>query len=89
MVSDDKNNIYKNIKVDPSTRKSESSKLTKPSSKFLKVPSSEKVNLYTAICTDCHHEVRVNFEPVKTEPFYCDYCFQNHKDDHLPIHKKN
>ena len=82
MVSDDKNKIYKNLKSSGSTKKDSMGSYSKPSSKFASVPSSEKINLYSAICSDCHSEVKINFEPVKTEPFYCDYCFSNHRIHH-------
>ena len=83
MVKDDKDQIYKNLKPKTSDANTGMQTNIKPSSKFLSVPSSEKVNLYSAICSDCHSEVRVNFEPIETEPFYCDFCFNNHKIHHF------
>ncbi len=86
MVSDDKKPIYKNLKISSNTKNSELKSHISTSSKFVSIPSGEKINLYSAICVDCHHEVKVNFEPVSTEPFYCDYCFNNHRIQHHKDH---
>ncbi len=82
MVSDDKEKIYKNLKEKEHKRRENITQYSKPSSKFASIPSSEKINLYSAICSECHSEVKVNFEPVSTEPFYCDFCFNNHRIHH-------
>lgn len=84
MVSDDKNTVYKNI--NKNKRLSSSNNYPKSSSKFVSVPSSERISLYDAICSDCHAEVKVNFQPVSDKPFYCDYCFNSHK---LHDHRNN
>ena len=83
MVKDDKHKAYRDINSITNNVNSGKQNFTKPSSKFVDVPSSEKVNLYSAICSDCHSEVRVNFQPVTTEPFYCDLCFSNHRIHHF------
>lgn len=82
MVSDDKDKIYKNLKARKAMTGENMGSYSKTSSKFASIPSSEKINLYSAICSDCHSEVKVNFEPVTTEPFYCDFCFNNHRIHH-------
>lgn len=79
MVSDDKHDVYKKLKNSTKHQNYPSINHTRPSSKFTSVPTGEKINLYSAICADCHHEVKVNFEPVPNEPFYCDYCLNNHR----------
>lgn len=80
MVSDDKKDIYEklNNKSKASSDQNNSS-YSKTSSKFMVVPSNDRVNLYSAICTECHAEVKVNFEPTPNEPFFCDYCINNHR----------
>ena len=76
MVSDDKKEVYKGL-VNSSEPKNPN--YSKTSSKFMSVPSTDRVNLYSAICSECHVEVKVNFEPVKNQPFLCDYCYKNHR----------
>ena len=83
MVSDDKDQIYKNLKSKSKQNNTNFTNISNPSSKFLTVHSSEKINLYSAMCTDCHHEIKLNFEPDSNEPFYCDYCANNHRIQHF------
>jgi CxxC-x17-CxxC domain-containing protein len=83
MGSDDKEIIYKNFnKIIKNT-----SNYVKPFSKFNSIPSNDKINLYSAICTDCHTEFRTNFEPVDSKPFYCDYCYNHHRHDYPNLKK--
>lgn len=83
MVNDDKEHIYKSIKLNDDNNNSKSAiNFIRPSSKFATIPSNDRIHLYKAICADCHHEVQVNFEPIKDKPFYCDYCYVNHKVQH-------
>ena len=85
MVKDDKDSLYKHLnrKVQSNnSNENNSSNYSKPSSKFSTIPSNDRINLYSATCAECHHEVRVNFEPVLTEPFYCDFCYNNHRIHH-------
>lgn len=83
MVSDDKDKIYRDLRIKKQSALENKANPIKPSSKFSTVPRGDKINLYSAICSDCHHEVKINFEPTKTEPFYCDYCFNKHRIHHF------
>ena len=87
MVSDDKKGMYRNISTNHDHGKKTTEDIkhnySKPADKFASIPASN-VNLYTAICFDCHSEVKINFEPVADKPFYCDFCFNHHR-----IHPKH
>lgn len=82
MVNDDKQPVYKAINSEDLPTRQSSTSFRNPSSKFASIPSNDRIHLYKAICVDCHHEVQVNFEPAKDKPFYCDYCYVNHRVQH-------
>lgn len=42
--------------------------------------SSDKPEMYDAVCDDCGKDCKVPFKPTGSKPIYCSRCFEKHDD---------